>query len=1054
MYTTTPEGYPSIYPQYYTQNKIQPSAPPMETASGVNWEKLHAVPEPTCLESQKVRNTVGGMFLALGTVSAGATAYTALAFVAAPVVVIGTFSSLALLTVALTVGGIAFLCMKSTFGDPAYCEARRLEAGHEIDEKHLSYPEIKSKYQDLIDHGIINNDDLNAVFKADYRIQDYPAFVTRHGAESLSLLDKNNKASLKANLLALNPSYKQIKDYYPEALKYGIIDKNDINLLMRNDARNYTTFLECHGKEALSIIDDQNKAALKQSLLANANLNYRTLNSQYPEALSYGIVSSHDIDDIVRLDTFGDYQSFIGKHGTEILPALDKDNKAAVKKGLIGSIAKEYAASPEKQQGLVQVLQRGDCKTLGVCLEDVAAAIVPKECELMAANQWNYKTFIERNGTGALPYADPASKIYLGQQLVALIKDSDQGILEARTTHGKECETLGVPLENIDLALIDQELQSFTDGKFSYIDLLRRNGIESIAKKVNENGPLCLVLRKHFFELPYSYMTSANAAAERDLYAIDESEIKAAVNRDAEKMVYLGHGGFKNKHGLKALHSDILSDKSRAKYAFELKEALADIPAAEIDSYKVDCEALDLSRRDILSRRWENKTIQEILKAESTLFFNALDHEFKPGDWTQKVLEDTKHMTVLQIFRLSPEILRRGILSAQGAAAGESSIGERLKKELSTIGTLENLMNTYPNEIFTLNLIRRDDPVIKALVMGFYIQNAQQILEGLTLGTTGKCLEYLRSNNLDYTVLQRVIQAARTELAEVKRNHERELQSFDALYQAKAAQAEAEKNLSISHARQFARAADAEDNLNRFGSLKRSSDAHYNNLESQLRHLERDQHSNQSELASKRRELGDLYEKRQRLLNHSNAAELTSRKAALEMRIRTLENLPSQQVKGLAAALKALPEVKDSKRELKTLRDELKDVTKELDHEPRKLHEVQLKIDALTLQIPRMEAEILAYPTKYAALVHGLSMARSTKEANDREYARIESDLHRRQAQIGLTVQTVETAHAFKMQQAREDRDSKVTVENELFFHAKKRLEDRFNRELRGTLST
>lgn len=110
-----------------------------------------------------VRNI--GKALLVASVACGvATVVAAITFTATPIVVMGTVAGLALSTLALAI--TSYVCRKKHFWhDPKFIKEQGLKAVKSIEEEKLSFRAIERKYGHLRAHGLLNDADLNALFK-------------------------------------------------------------------------------------------------------------------------------------------------------------------------------------------------------------------------------------------------------------------------------------------------------------------------------------------------------------------------------------------------------------------------------------------------------------------------------------------------------------------------------------------------------------------------------------------------------------------------------------------------------------------------------------------------------------------------------------------------------------------------------------------------------------------------------------------------------------------------------------------------------------------------
>jgi hypothetical protein len=688
----------------------------------VDWGKLPVEPQPKGLESQKVRKAVASALALLGTISFGAAVYLGYAFTAISLAALGACSGLALLALALGVASVVIFRMKSSFSDPDYCRARRLEVGHDIESNKLSYAQIRDKYRILLNKGIIHLEDLNIVLKSELSALNEEAFLKRHGEAVIDILNEENRQILKGQLL------QKVKN---------------------------------HGCSYLGIC--------KQHPIYSKMLNHE------------------DINDIVREDAKGSYLAFIQRHGTEILRWLDLPNREAVKGQYLRNCIDIYQAVPQTQMGIIELMDRNASVALGIGYKDIKA-IIDMETTMMIRSQGSIWDIVKRNGVWFLDEIESDAKKYFVKSFLEYTKKAKWNLLNVKEVFEdissssmhrinpmkrfeimQICESLGINREILEEHVLENEIISFfNDPTHNDVGFKKLNGCENIERIVKGSPKLQGLIHERFKTLSYSEMTGVAKTFLAEIAGITEKTILEAINKDAEEMSYAGCNGFRAKHGLAPLegielYETLFSEKNRVKIAADLK-AHQIKEYSDLNIYAKDMEILGLKRDEILKERWNSMTLLKIISAlfEAEEFFikwNKLFNESEKQEWSRKAVEETKKMKISEILHLSPHLFRYGLLTAESFAVGEESLKVRLKKELSEITSLEELMETYKSHIFCFKLIEREDPIIKALVEKFRQSTQDLISEGGCLAPDlhETYYNYIEENSLESNVIYKAI---------------------------------------------------------------------------------------------------------------------------------------------------------------------------------------------------------------------------------------------------------------------------------------------------------
>lgn len=191
-----------------------PSHSPVPTTSGLDlevppqksldlkWEQRHVELNPAWHETQKVGRIAFGLLIG-AMVAVAAAICTALAFTATPIaaapVGVVLFGAMA---VALPFAH-HFFSRREYWSDPVYRREQGEQAAKDIQDNHLSYPEIRVKYGELIDeYELFSAEQIGQLLSADANELDHNSFVFRHGEEALSFLSPEDFDSQAASAIA------------------------------------------------------------------------------------------------------------------------------------------------------------------------------------------------------------------------------------------------------------------------------------------------------------------------------------------------------------------------------------------------------------------------------------------------------------------------------------------------------------------------------------------------------------------------------------------------------------------------------------------------------------------------------------------------------------------------------------------------------------------------------------------------------------------------------------------------------------------------------------
>lgn len=132
--------------------------------------------------------------------------------------------------------------------------------------------------------------------------------------------------------------------------------------------------------------------------------------------------------------------------------------------------------------------------------------------------------------------------------------------------------------------------------------------------------------------------------------------------------------------------------------------------------------------KKILRQRWMYISYTDA-KFERKDFLRSIGHEFRPDEWTEKILSDTSHLSVFETARQWPDLFEKKILT-RASAASESGVAiwRRLQKEILDCETWENFLMTCPDVLFKTHMIPVDSTAVAFLAMSYVCKYPQTFL--------------------------------------------------------------------------------------------------------------------------------------------------------------------------------------------------------------------------------------------------------------------------------------------------------------------------------------
>jgi hypothetical protein len=157
---------------------------------------------------------------------------------------------------------------KTSENDPDYSRQLRQEAGRNIEENRLSYPQIQAQYQHLINRALITNHDINELLKVDLNLLSYPQFIQKHSSRIIPILRNHPQ-----NFQAIQNKYLQYlenRDDFPGirtlpfqletsvlAIGYDQLAARFANAEALREDQNYERFIVRNGLDILPYVTEE-----------------------------------------------------------------------------------------------------------------------------------------------------------------------------------------------------------------------------------------------------------------------------------------------------------------------------------------------------------------------------------------------------------------------------------------------------------------------------------------------------------------------------------------------------------------------------------------------------------------------------------------------------------------------------------------------------------------------------------------------------------------------------------------------------------------------------
>ncbi len=190
------------------------------------------------------------------------------------------------------------------------------------------------------------------------------------------------------------------------------------------------------------------------------------------------------------------------------------------------------------------------------------------------------------------------------------------------------------------------------------------------------------------------------------------------------------------------------------------------------EQYKNDRIFLDIDPKEYLNNLWKKLSFKEILSNYKDLFFQSLNNVFSPREWTYLALVDTKNLTIKAL--LTAGLFKSGIFQATDRINTEPTLAERLEKEIQSIETFQELVDSYSEDIFKFNLLTSNSPKLAALLIPFVKEHSDHYL-GIKTDDNNQYIALIKKYNLLPQGNADLIEAHRAHLSKITQQHQEKL---------------------------------------------------------------------------------------------------------------------------------------------------------------------------------------------------------------------------------------------------------------------------------------
>lgn len=641
-------------------------------------------------------------------------------------------------------------------------------------------------------------------------------------------------------------------------------------------------------------------------------LSYPQIRARFGSEIDkYTILTNNDLNILLRNEAKSlNYESFVNKHSYASFFILDNINKQYLKKSFIQYLSKWKNLEINQIKSTFQTT----CTGLGVEDQDLLPLVLPTLHNDIKEGKFDYEQFRKKNGTACLAVLSMELKLELQTHLLALLKQQQLGLFEAQEKFGEDCKNLKISQEQLAHSLLPQEIEKVKKGEFGYAEFCKRNGKKSL-DYIEPNSFQEGVLKEAFLAMPYLEMISQDNDQDRLRFGIGLKTIHDAVQKHA--LLCTTFSDFYKTHGNAPLKEGILEETQCFVLKTKCLQEMVSEGYKKVSACQGMIEFLNIPLEEIekfLQFDFNTMNYPDFINKHGLVIFK--NHLISSSN-TQKMKD--KFLSYLK--QLPPKSFLNYVADVETFEM-ITDVQKLLQQQLQSMHTLEELHDKYPLDFFKHKWLKKEDPKIKELVVGYLKKNILAVCQGQD-GIVETHVDLLLTKETNTIITNSKInlnQAAAHKqilLAQIEASYTQKIVHADAKRQSQKSSQKA----SIDH--QNGLIQQSKNNLAQIvGSIKE--------CQSKMIQLQQKVKSmgSKKDLAN---QIIEIKQKIQALEKEKQQSKSNSEKITLEQEIQTLliqsTALSSTQVKGFHNAVAALQEKAKIDAKIEELKSKLKELT-------------------------------------------------------------------------------------------------------------------------------
>ena len=658
----------------------------------------------------------------------------------------------------------------------------------------------------------------------------FVSFLALTGLGSYLLVKRefwNDPAYLVEVGKRMEKGFSSLKTFYEQwgqtNRQYNILSRADLNNLLRTDAhsKKYKEFIRLHGEEAIAILDEPNRAAVRNALLeqletddVSSRICYETLKSVPKELLGKEGIQALLYTEARRAP---DFETFL-KRNEGGLEQLDGATREILNK-LFDQLA--------KKKRLSHLQLTNEYKRIVDCLKFNTDAFMQDEMDVefrqMCSRELSYFEFVKRFTLPRLQehfYVGSFQHERLRTLFLRDVEAASMAVMDVLYAHADSCSWLKLSEDDLVAQMERYEWDQMTRGQYGdYAEFRKTRGLKMVQRlaqrsrlQQQENSPTGMIvdapvqdeaspLRDLFLSMPFSSMTCDAYAQDRSPQILDITEALISDAILADLRSSKNYADFIAKHGLDVIQAKpFLYDRTLlcAKYLSYMVAA----PQSSFNAHIDHAGPLGIPKEEVYWERFGTKEFLQVLsnQVESALFFSGIRNGcLDPRRWSSSALTlFQKGVTLKRIFDEWPELISWRVLKPEDRV-GEVSLRQLFHMEMNKVRSFDDLMSRFGSLAFECDFIQRDDPDVRQLAIDELLQDVLGTINGTVKLS---CADYLAFNEKNALLLAR---SKYKEAGDKRRNQKQMLSSRLEAGRASALK-NAEEKIALSHEQKKSRA--------------------------------------------------------------------------------------------------------------------------------------------------------------------------------------------------------------------------------------------------------